>query len=128
MLEISDLINEAKKAMKSSFSPFTNNKVGVAVLTSRNKCYTGSRREIDNCSGVRYAEGQAILEAYEKKDRDIKKIVIVSSNENFAYPCGVSRQLIYEFAQDAKIVLVNSNGERQEHVISDLLPFPSKIR
>lgn len=126
MIEKHELINEAKKAMVKSFVPFSNLKVGAAVLTSRNKCYTGYNREKDSFKTKDYAERRAIAEAFEKGDKEITKIVIVSNTPQFSYPNGATRQMIYEFAPNADILLINSKDEEVLHKIEDLLPYPAK--
>ena len=126
MIEKNELINEAKKAMVKSFVPFSNVKVGAAVLTARDKCYTGYNREKDSFKTKDYAERRAIAEAFEKGDKEITKIVIVSNTTEFLYPNGATRQMIYEFAPNADILLVNSNDEEITHKIEELLPYPTK--
>ena len=126
MIEKNDLIREAKSAMNKSFAPFSKVKVGAAVLTSKNKCYTGYTREIDAFKTKDYAERRAIAEAYEKGDKDIKKIVIVTDTEEFSYPNGATRQMIYEFAPRADIILINAKNQEATYGIYDLLPYPSK--
>ena len=126
MIEKNDLIREAKTAMNKSYSPYSKVKVGAAVYTSKDKCYTGYNREIDAYKTKDYAERRAIEEAYEKGDRNIKKIIIASNTKEFSYPNGATRQMIYEFAPNADIILVISDNEEKFHTISDLLPYPSK--
>ncbi|MCQ2979089.1 MAG: cytidine deaminase [Clostridia bacterium] len=126
MIETNDLIREAKTAMNKSFTPFSKVKIGAAVLTTKEKCYTGYDREKDSFKTKDYAERCAIAEAYEHGDKDIKKIVIASNTKEFSYPNGATRQAIYEFAPHADIILVNSDNETRLHTINDLLPFPSK--
>lgn len=126
MIEKEDLIREAKSAMNKSYAPFSKVKVGACVYTSKGKCYTGSNYDRDSYKTKYYAERKAIEEAYEHNDRDIKKIIIASSTEEFSYPNGATRQMIYEFAPHADIILVNSHNDEKLHTINELLPFPSK--
>ena len=126
MLEKEDLIREAKSAMNRSYAPFSKVKVGACVYTSKGKCYTGSNYDRDGYKTKYYAERKAIEEAYENNDREITKIVIASSTSEFSYPNGATRQMIYEFAPHADIILVNSYNDEKLHTIQELLPFPSK--
>lgn len=125
MIETNELIREAKNAMNKSFTPFSKVKVGAAVLTSKDKCYTGYNRDKDAYKTKDYAERRAIEEAYENNDKNIEKIIIASSTKEFSYPNGATRQMIYEFAPHADIILVNSLNEERIHTIQELLPYPS---
>lgn len=126
MIEKQDLINEAYNAMKKSYAPFTDVKVGAAILTGRNKCYTGYNFEFSSKRKNSNAERMAFSEAFEKGDKDIKKIVIVSNTETFVYPSGISRQMIYDLANKAEIILINDKGEERIHTIEELLPYPER--
>lgn len=127
MIEKGDLVKEAMQAMQKSYAPFSNAKIGAAVLTSKNKCYTGYLCELAPKLKFDAAERMAFKNAFDKGDKEIKQIIIVSNNEDFPYPSGVSRQMIYELAKEAEIVLINSKGEEKKYMINDLLPFPSKM-
>ncbi|MCQ2911057.1 MAG: cytidine deaminase [Clostridia bacterium] len=126
MVQKEDLIREAKTAMNKSYAPFSKVKVGACVMTSKGKCYTGSNYDRDAYKTKFYAERKAIEEAYSHNDKEITKIVIASSTPEFSYPNGSTRQMIYEFAPHADIILVNSFNEEKLHTIQELLPFPSK--
>lgn len=127
MMSREELVNNASYAMQKSYAPFSNVKIGAAVLTDKNKCYTGYNLEFGPKFNVSNAERMAIKEAFDNKDKVVKEIVIVSNNDDFPYPSGVSRQMIYELATNATITLINGKGEERNHTIFDLLPFPSKM-
>ncbi len=127
MIETNDLIEEAKDAVKKACAPYSKVKVGVAVLTSKNKCYSAYTMNVDGSKTNKCAERVAMSKALDNNDKKITKLVIASSSKEFAYPCGVCRQMIYECANDAEIILVNKTGEMQNVTIGELLPFASKI-
>ena len=126
MIKKSELIEEAKKAMTHSFTPFSKMKVGAAVQTANDKVYTGVQRDIDAFNTREYSERCAIKEAYENGERKITKIVIASDSEDFAYPEGSSLQMIYDFAPNADLIFVNKYDNEACYTIRDLYPHPVK--
>lgn len=126
MIKSSELIQEAKKAMCKSFTPFSKMKIGAAVQTANDKVYTGVNRDLDAFNTREYSERCAIKEAYENGERKITKIVIASDSEEFAYPEGSSLQMIYDFAPNADLIFVNKFDDMACYTIKDLYPYPVK--
>ena len=52
----------------------------------------------------------------------IDKIVIVCSTHDFAYPCGICRQVMTEFIDENGIIVVTNDKEIREYKLSDLMP------
>ncbi len=115
------LIREAKKAMKRAIAPYSNFRVGVSVLT-RNRIYTGCNIENPSLMLSECAERVALLKALSEGERQIRSILIMSSDGDYCYPCGSCRQLIYEFAPDAEIYIASSKGIKKYN-INELLPY-----
>jgi cytidine deaminase len=67
-------------------------------------------------------ERVAIWKALSEGERDFVELAIVADTESLTPPCGTCRQIIWEFAKHAKIVLANLEGETQECSIKELLP------
>ncbi|NOY63886.1 MAG: cytidine deaminase [Nitrospirae bacterium] len=115
------LIREAKKAMKRAIAPYSNFRVGVSVL-ARNRIYTGCNIENPSLMLSECAERVALLKALSEGEKQIKSILIISSDGDYCYPCGSCRQLIYEFAPDADIYIASSKGIKKYN-INELLPY-----
>jgi len=60
--------------------------------------------------------------ALSEGERDFSELAIVADTETLTPPCGTCRQIIWEFAKNAKIILSNLQGETQECSIKELLP------
>jgi cytidine deaminase len=116
------LIETAKAARLQSVAPFSNFLVGAALQTKAGKVYTGCNVESASYGLTVCAERVAIWKALSEGEREFTDLVIVADTETLTPPCGTCRQIIWEFAKHAKIVLVNLRGRREEMSIEDLLP------
>ena len=118
------LIKEAQKAMEYSYSPYSNFKVGAALLCKNGKIYKGCNIENASFSATVCAERTAIFKAVSEGEKDgFVCLAIVSSGEDFPYPCGVCRQVFTEFMKDAYIIVANKKGEYKKFTIEDLMPY-----
>lgn len=115
-----EIIEQAKKATFDSYSPYSNFKVGAAVLLGNGEVVTGSNQE--NCaypSGL-CAERTAIFYANSKYPRSaIDTLCIAARDENNTFtkhpvtPCGSCRQVLIEserrFNSKIKIILYGTD-------------------
>jgi len=116
------LIETAKAARLQSLAPFSNFLVGAALQTKAGKVYTGCNVESASYGLTVCAERVAIWKALSEGERDFTELVVVADTEALTPPCGTCRQIIWEFAKHAKIVLANLRGQCEEVSIKDLLP------
>ena len=127
---------EAIKAMNNSYSPYSDCKVGAALLCKSGKIYTGTNIENAAFGPTVCAERVAVFKAVSEGDRDFEKIAVVGGkngeiNGIFA-PCGVCRQVLREFCEDDFILLLGETPESYRTVsLKDLLPLsfsPDNVR
>ena len=116
------LIATATAARVQSVAPFSNFKVGAALQTKAGKVFTGCNIESASYGLTVCAERVAIWKALSEGERDFTDLVVIADTETLTPPCGTCRQIIWEFAKNAKIVLANLRGQREEVHIIDLLP------
>jgi cytidine deaminase len=116
------LIETAAAARVRSVAPFSNFKVGAALQTKSGKVFTGCNIESASYGLTVCAERVAIWKALSEGERDFTDLVIVADTETLTPPCGTCRQIIWEFAKHASIMLANLRGQREEVHIIDLLP------
>jgi len=130
--KIRELIQIAIDARKKAYAPYSNFLVGAALLTKDGKIYTGCNIESVSYSPTTCAERTAILKAVSEGDRDIDAIAVTGGHADgsvkpgvvgYSGPCGVCRQLIYEFGNDVTVIIAKSLDEYYVHSISELLPF-----
>ncbi|MGO1470456.1 MAG: cytidine deaminase [Tissierella sp.] len=116
------LIKKALEAKENAYVPYSNFHVGAAILTEDGKVYTGCNIEIASYSPTICAERTAVFKAISEGSKKVKTIAIAGESE-FTYPCGVCRQVLREFGQDVKIIIVNSEDDYREHTLEELLPY-----
>ena len=116
-----ELIKRALEAQLRAYVPYSNFKVGAAVLMEDGKVFTGCNIEIASYSPTICAERTAIFKAISEGHKKIKTIAVVGDS-NFTYPCGVCRQVIREFGKDATIIVANSEEDYREYRLEELLP------
>jgi cytidine deaminase len=120
--EIESLIETAKRAREQAVAPFSNFQVGAAVRTAAGKVYTGCNVESASYGLTVCAERVAIWKALSEGERQFTDMAVVADTETLTPPCGTCRQIIWEFARDARIVFANLEGKSEEFHIADLLP------
>ncbi|WP_369426509.1 cytidine deaminase [Profundicola chukchiensis] len=129
---IQSLYNEAQKAKEKAYAPYSNFKVGAALLLENGEVFTGNNQENAAYPSGLCAERVAIFSAKSKyPDVAIKSLVIVTSAKNVqapVSPCGSCRQVLleYEFAQKKPFdIYLQTKGQGLIKVASanHLLPF-----
>lgn len=122
-----ELIETAKTAKESAYSPYSNFKVGAALETDNGKIFTGCNIENSSYSATICAERTAVFKAVSEGHHKFVKLAIVSDLDDFTYPCGVCRQVLSEFFDaETRIILSDSKSEIKVYLLNELLPFPFK--
>jgi cytidine deaminase len=117
------LINKAYEAKESAYSPYSSFKVGAALMCADGSIYTGCNIENASYGATLCAERVAIGKAISEGKREFLAIAIVGSGNDYCYPCGICRQVMYEFCKsDFKIVLPLENNETRVMSLEELLP------
>ncbi len=126
--QILQLIEMAIKARENAYAPYSNFKVGAAVLGDNGNIYTGVNVENSSYGLTNCGERTAIFSGITDGMRNIVAIAIVGDTEDPISPCGACRQVIYEFSLDSTLVIL-SNLKREYKVwkIGDLLPYGFKL-
>lgn len=124
-----DLIYEAKKARQYSYSPYSNYKVGAALLCCNGKIYTGCNIENAAFSPTNCAERTAVFKAVSEGEKNFQAIAIVGGKAekkelDICPPCGVCRQVLAEFCniKDFKVILARSEDDYEVLSLAELLP------
>lgn len=119
------LVEEAKKAIQFSYSPYSKFRVASAVEMEDGSIFSGSNIENASYGLTICAERNAIFQAASKGYRKIKRIVIYGPSQTCrTAPCGACRQVIKEFAdKDTVIDCVCDSDETLTFTMEELLPF-----
>ncbi|TPX33137.1 cytidine deaminase [Synchytrium endobioticum] len=117
-------LNElAQNAKVHSYSPYSNFRVGAALLCRSGKIYSGCNIENASYGAAICAERTAIVKAVSDGSRDIIAISIASDMpDTIITPCGICRQFIREFGTDITIICTTANGASTTFALQDLLP------
>ncbi|MGB2805116.1 MAG: cytidine deaminase [Candidatus Zixiibacteriota bacterium] len=117
-----ELIEKAKRARLKAYAPYSNFKVGAALLTKSGKVYTGANVENATFGLTVCAERIAVFKAVNRGDNSFVKIIVVTDKNPPVTPCGACRQVLSEFAKDLKIVCANLKGKVERYTLKELLP------
>lgn len=123
-IEIDDkeLIELAIEARNASYSPYSNFKVGAALLTASGNIYTGCNIESSSFSPTICAERTALSKAVSNGDKHFVRIAVVGAEDEYTYPCGVCRQFLREFASDMEVIVAKNENEFIKTSLTKLLP------
>ncbi|MBD5476544.1 MAG: cytidine deaminase [Lachnospiraceae bacterium] len=126
---IQDLIMAAIAARNKSYSPYSHYQVGAALLAGDGQIITGCNIENAAYGPTNCAERTAFFKAVSEGIREFCAIAIVGSPEGdeltqYAYPCGVCRQVMMEFCNpaDFQIIVAKSKEDYYIMTLRELLP------
>ena len=122
-----ELIQMAIEAREHAYAPYSNYRVGAALLTKSGKVYYGANMECSSFSMTICAERVALVKALYDGEKDFAKIAIVGGKDELVYttPCGACRQFLSDFSKDLEVIMgYEENGELKEKTfaLKELLP------
>lgn len=124
-----ELIAAAAEVREKAYAPYSNFKVGAAVETDEGEIYTGCNVESASYGLTVCAERVAIWKGISRGVTKFGRVAVVVDTEELTPPCGVCRQIIWEFCGDVPVILSNLHGKSETVQMSELLPraFDSKF-
>jgi cytidine deaminase len=119
----------AERVMKNAHAPYSNFRVGSAILLTNGKTFTGCNVENASYGMTNCAERTAIFSAVAELGPRIEIAAVAVTNDHgvACSPCGACRQVIYEFGPDAMIYFQGADGPKQAH-ITELLPEGFRLK
>ena len=119
---INQLVEIALDARKNSYAPYSNYRVGSALLCDDGiNIYPGCNIENASYPCGLCAERVALAKAVSDGHRKFRAIAIVGSSEEICTPCGLCRQALFEFAPDLTVICCGSKGNYEIHSLNELL-------
>ena len=117
------MLAAARTAFKNAHAPYSNFRVGSAILTERGKMYSGCNVENASYGLSVCAERNAIFAAVaaEGSGMRITAVAVATDRDVPCAPCGACRQVIYEFGPEA-VVLFRGRSGTEQMPITKLLP------
>ena len=122
------LANLAKDIAKKAYAPYSNFRVGAALVTDSGNIYTGCNIENAAYPATVCAEDVAVFKAISEGETKINKIAVAcidAKSDTAIFPCGLSRQRLSEFNTE-HVIVVDNNGYK-EYKFSEILPFDFKF-
>ncbi len=116
-----ELLEIADRAKENAYAPYSNFRVGAALLTREGKVFTGCNVENSSYGAAICAERSAVSHAVSCGFRDFDAIAIASSGEATVYPCGICRQVLHEFHPDMRVICQSEDGH-ETYRLSELMP------
>ena len=117
-----ELIEAAQKVRERAFAPYSDFKVGAAIRTKGGKIYTGCNVESASYGLTVCAERVAIWKAVSEGEKEFTEIAVAADTHELTPPCGVCRQIIWEFCGDIPVIFANLEGDTETVQMSELLP------
>ncbi len=119
-----ELVQVALAAQQKAYAPYSEFRVGAAILGDNGKIYGGCNVENASYGLCICAERTAVVSAVYDGMKRLLAVAVVASCDPPAAPCGACRQVLMEFAGagDVPVILVSENGTRAETTLQALLP------
>jgi len=122
-----ELIEIAIKAKANAYVPYSNFKVGAALLSKSGKVYSGCNVECSSYGLTICAERTALVKAISEGEREFEAIAVVGGKGDeltYTTPCGACRQFLSDFGNFKVILGYNENEEIKSKVftVKELLP------
>lgn len=122
-MDIQELIAKAIEAKEYAYVPYSHFRVGAALLTESGKIYTGCNIENVSYGATNCAERTAVYKAVSEGEQEFKAIAITGEHGDYLPPCGICRQVLWEFGTDSmKVILANSAEDYKITTLGELLP------
>ena len=122
-----ELLLKAIEAREFAYAPYSDHRVGAALLGKSGKVYTGCNVENAAYTPTNCAERTAIFKAVSEGEREFTAIAVVGGLgeklSEVCAPCGVCRQVLAEFCDKNMRIIMGTPDNIKVSTLSDLLPF-----
>ena len=118
------LVRAAAEARERAVAPYSKFKVGAALLAKSGEIITGANVESASYGLTCCAERVALFSALTAGKRNFVAVAVVARAPGGPMPCGACRQLLAEYAPQAKVWVADSRalGPIKEFSVRELLP------
>ncbi len=116
------LAHMAIEASSFAYAPYSNFPVGAALLCEDGSVYTGCNIENAAFGAGLCAERVALGKAVSEGKRKFQVLAVASQGESYCMPCGICRQMFWEFSPDLLVLCTKGDGTFIMYSLKDLLP------
>ena len=126
---VKEMIKLAIDQLQYSYAPYSNFKVGAALLAQDGTLYTGCNIENASYTPTNCAERTAFFKAVSVGQKKFEAICVVGGKNGilteYAAPCGVCRQVMMEFCNPKtfKVILATGEDNYEIFTLEELLPL-----
>ncbi len=110
-----------------AYVPYSNYRVGAALLTASGEIIAGCNVENATFGATCCAERNAVFAAVAQGHRAFRAVAVATNGEDPGTPCGICRQVLAEFGMDIDILCFTPEGAEQIYRLSALLPHAFKL-
>ena len=116
------LVDMAFAMLERSYVPYSHFPVGAALLCEDGTVYTGCNVENAAYGSTICAERTALVKAVSEGRKRFAAIAIAGRSEDYCWPCGACRQMLYEFAPELTVLVARADGKFVKLPLGELLP------
>jgi cytidine deaminase len=121
------LIDRARQAREAAYAPYSNFKVGAAVLTGTGEIFSGGNIENASFGATICAERVAIFTAVAGGCQDLTVLAVIADTPEPVPPCGLCRQVLAEFNPECQVLMANMAGQWRLANLKELLPLAFRL-
>lgn len=121
-MQKSELLAAAAEAREHAYAPYSRFAVGAALLCDDGSVFTGCNVEAASYGNTICAERAALVQAVGAGKRGFAMLAVTAGTEQPCTPCGICRQMLYEFSPDMVILSAARDGSFTQKTLRELLP------
>ena len=114
--------NLALETRQRAHAPFSNFLVGATLIADDESLWIGCNVECSSYGLTICAERTALVSGVAQGKKQFVGVVVAVDTDELTPPCGACRQLLYDFAADAVVILINLRGAEKRFTMKELLP------
>jgi cytidine deaminase len=131
-VRVEALVESARSARTQAYAPYSDFKVGAAVLAGSGRVYAGCNVENASFGATICAERAAVASAVAGGDLQLSAIAVVAAGRAAVPPCGICLQTLAELGRpEMRVILASPDGRRKKSTtLGKLLPRrfgPSRV-
>ena len=111
-----------------AYVPYSNYRVGAALLTASGEIIAGCNVENATFGATCCAERSAVFSAVAQGYREFRAVAVATNGEDPGSPCGICRQVLAEFGSDLDVLCFTPEGAEARYRLSELLPHAFKLK
>jgi cytidine deaminase len=124
-----ELLQAARAAREKAYAPYSNFRVGAAVLGKNGRIYSGCNVENASFGLTCCAERNAIFAMVADGETELRELLVIGDSVQLLPPCGACRQVMAEFAAPQAVVFMcDRDGTARAATVGELLPFIFKLK